>query len=114
MSAVHSDLAFVSRPGNGPGCGCTPGCNPGCHGSAMVFRSVWDRLCQQLFGATPPGMDSEDQLPDINIWKDGVVLVKDTYPYSFRVMTESGEVIPKPADVILYKGKYYVIGEVDE
>ena len=80
----------------------------------MVFRSVWDRLCQQLFGATPPGMDSEDQLPDINIWKDGVVLVKDTYPYSFRVMTESGEVIPKPADVILYKGKYYVIGEVDE
>lgn len=114
MSAVHSDLAFVSRPGNGPGCGCIPGCNPGCQGSAMVFRSVWDRLCQQLFGAIPPGMNSEDQLPDIEIWKDGVVMTKDTYPYSFSVMTESGEVTPKPNDVVLYKGKYYVIGAVDE
>lgn len=110
MSAVHSDLAFVSRPGIAPGCGC----NPGCQGSAMVFRSVWDRLCQQLFGAMPPGMNSEDQLPDIKIWKDGVVMTKDTYPYSFSVMTESGEISPKPNDVVLYKGKYYVIGAVDE
>ena len=108
MSAVHSDLAFVGRPGGNPGCGCNP-----CQGGTVVFRSVWDRLCQQLFGAIPIGMDSEDQLPDIEIWKDGVVMTKDTYPYSFRVMTESGEEIPKPADVVLYKGKYYVIGEVD-
>ena len=80
----------------------------------MVFRSVWDRLCQQLVGHMPVDMDSEDQLPDIEIWKDGVVMTKDTYPYSFLVMTEDGEVIPKPADVVLYKGKYYVIGAVDE
>ena len=78
----------------------------------MVFRSVWDRLCQQLFGATPPGMDSEDQLPDIEIWKDGVVMTKDTYPYSFSVTSSDGT--PKPGDVVLYKGKYYVIGAVGE
>ena len=109
MSAVHSDLAFVANPGaNRCGCGC------GYNNSPAVFRSVWDRLCQQLFGAIPPGMDSETQLPDINIWKDGVVMTKDTYPYSFRVMTSGGEVVPKPCDVILYKGKYYVIGAVDE
>ena len=78
----------------------------------MVFRSVWDRLCQQLFDATPPGMDSEEQLPDIEIWKDGVVLVDDTYPYTFKV-TSDGESSPKPSDVVLYKGKYYVIGEVE-
>lgn len=107
MSAVHSDLAFVGNPG---GCGC----KPGCQGGGMVFRSVWDRLVQQLFGATPPGMDNEDQLPDIDIWKDGVVMTKDTYPYAFSVMTSDGEALPKPGDVILYKNKYYVIGAVDE
>ena len=110
MTAVHSGLAFVGDAnGNVHECGC--GCQ---QNSKMIFRSVWDRLCQQLFGSIPLGMDSEDQLPDIEIWKDGVVMTKDTYPYSFTVMTESGEVIPKPADVVLYKGKYYVIGAVDE
>lgn len=79
----------------------------------MVFRSVWDRLVQQLFGATPLGIDSEDQLPDIRIWKDGVTLVDDSYPYTFRVMTPTGEQ-PRPQDVVLYKGKYFVIGAVDE
>lgn len=108
MSAVHSDVAFVGRPGGAHDCGC---CNP-CRGGAMVFRSVWDRLCQQLFGALPTGMNAEDQLPDIQIWKDGVVMTKDTYPYSFRVTSSDGT--PKPGDVVLYKGMYYVIGEVDE
>lgn len=96
--AVCTDILYV-EPG-------------GCCKSRMVFRSVWDRLCQQLFGVIPPGMDSEDQLPDINIWKEGVVLVDDTYPYTFRVMAP-GEITPKPNDVVLYKGKYYVIGAVD-
>lgn len=107
MSAVHSDLAFVGRPGGDAGCGC---CNP-CKGGAYVFRSVWDRLCQQLFGSVPMGMNPEDQLPSITIWKDDVVMVKDTYPYSFRVTSASGS--PKPGDVILYKGMYYVVGTVD-
>lgn len=108
MSAVHSDLAFVGRPG-GHGCGC----NNGCHGGAMVFRSVWDRLVQQLFGATPPGMDNEDALPDIDIWKDGIVLQGGDNPYTFTVISDEDKA-PKPTDVILYKGKYYVIGAVDE
>ena len=107
MPAVHSDIAFVGRPGGNPGCGCNP-----CQGGAMVFRSVWDRLCQQLFGAIPIGMNSEDQLPSIEIWKDGVVMTKDTYPYSFRVTSADGT--PKPGDVVYYKGMYYIIGEVDE
>ena len=108
MSSVHSDLAFVSYPNMGNGCGC----NCDCKGTPMVFRSVWDRLCQQMFGAIPQGMDAEDQLPDIKIWQDGVVLEDDTYPYTFSVTTGAGE-SPKPQDVILYKGKYYVIGKVE-
>ena len=109
MTAVHSGLAFVGDADgnvNGYGCEC------GCQGSQMIFRSVWDRLIQQLFKATPLGMDSEDQLPSITIWEDGVELVSDAYPYSFHVTSESGNT-PKPNDVILYKGRYYVIGEVD-
>lgn len=97
--AVCTDLQFV-EPG-------------GCCRSRMVFRSAWDRLCQQLFGALPPGMDAEGQLPDIHIWTEGVTLVDDSYPYTFRVLTPSGS-SPKPYDVVLYKGKYYVIGAVDE
>ena len=78
----------------------------------MVFRSVWDRLIQQLFGVTPLGIDSEDQLPDIKIWEDGVELVDDSYPYTFRVTTDGEQ--PRPYDVVLYKQKYYVIGAVDD
>lgn len=108
MSAVHSDLGFVGRPGGGNGCGC----HSDCRGGAMVFRSVWDRLCQQLFGEIPPGMNAAAQLPDITVWTEGVSLVDDTYPYTFNVATD-GETSPKPSDVVLYKGKYYVIGEVE-
>ena len=100
MNATKSDLVFVGNHGN-CACSCTP----------QVFRSVWDRLCRQLFGAMPPDMASEDQLPDIDIWKDGVALQDDSYPYTF-VVTTDGESTPKHADVIEYKGKYFVIGEV--
>ena len=107
--AVCSDLAFVGNGGN-IGCGCNPTCTPGC--SATVFRSVWDRLCQQLFGAIPPGMDTEDILPDITIWDKGVVLVADENGnYDFTINSVSGT--PKAGDVILYKGKFYIIGEVE-
>jgi len=109
--AVCSDVAYANSSCRNPGCGCNATCAPGC--SATFFRSVWDRLCQQLFGAIPAGMNAEDQLPDITIWKDGVVLVDDTYPYTFRILSPAG-ISPKPCDVVLYKGKYYVIGAVDE
>ena len=96
--AVCSDIQYV-EPG-------------GCCRSRMVFRSVWDRLCQQLFGAIPPGMDTEDILPDITIWQEGVILQEEEGgEFSFTVTTSEGEA-PKPQDVILYKGKYYIVGEV--
>lgn len=103
MNATKSDLVFVDRNGVHCTCACTP----------EVFRSVWDRLCRQLFGAMPPDMDSEDQLPDIDIWRGGVAMVDDSYPYTF-VVASDGEAVPKQADVIEYKGKYYVIGGVKE
>jgi len=110
MSAVHSDLLFVQNGNGGQGCGC--GCNG--KGQTMVFRSVWDRLCQQLFGAIPPGMNTDDILPDITIWQNGVVLQdEEGGEFSFTVTTSDGEA-PKPQDVILYKGKYYIVGEVDD
>lgn len=105
MKATHSSLVFVDRDGAIP-CPCKcPG------GSQEVFRTVWDRLCRQLFEAMPVGMDPGDQLPDIDIWKDGVFLVDDSYPYTFIVASD-GENVPKRNDVIEYKGKFYVIGGV--
>ena len=101
--SVCNDMAYVQ----GGGCRCNGGTPP------MVFRSVWDRLCQQIFGAIPPGMDTENQLPDIEIWDESVVLVSENNgEFTFTVTTSSGKV-PKPTDVISYKGKFYVIGEVD-
>lgn len=97
--AVCTDIQYV-EPG-------------GCCRSRMVFRSVWDRLCQQLFGAIPPGMDTEDILPDITIWQEGVILQEEEGgEFSFTVTTSSEEP-PKAQDVILYKGIFYIVGEVD-
>lgn len=95
MKAVCTDLEYVKSL-------CPPG----------VYRSVWDRLVDQLFGLLPVGMNAEEQIPDIDIWKDSVVLVSDEYPYTFNVLTDD-EDLPKPGDAILYKGKYYIIGAVD-
>ena len=106
MKATHSSIAYVERDGKMPSpCQCPSG-------PVDTFHSVWDRLCRQLFGAMPPGIDSEIQLPDIDIWKDGVALIDDSYPYTFAVATD-GESIPKPDDVIEYKGMFYVVGQVD-
>jgi len=106
MIAVNTGITYVGSTGQATGCSCP------CPGSVEVFRSVWDRLCQQLFGATPPSIDTEDVLPDIDIWKGGVVMVDDgNYPYTFVVMCEGSDT-PKPSDVIQYKGKFYIIGEV--
>lgn len=97
--AVCTDIQYV-EPG-------------GCCRSRMVFRSVWDRLCQQLFGAIPPGMDTEDILPDVAIWDEGITLQEEEGgEFSFTVTTSSEEP-PKAQDVILYKGKYYIVGEVE-
>ena len=106
MSATNTSIAYVERDGKIPcRCQCASG-------EVNTFRSVWDRLCRQLFGAMPPGIDSEIQLPDIDIWKDGIALIDDSYPYTFVVASDDEEV-PKKDDVIEYKGKFYVIGEVD-
>lgn len=106
MSATHSDLIFVGNGGGGQcGCGCSQIATP------IVFRSVWDRLCRQLFEAMPPDMASEDQLPDIDIWKDGVALADDSYPYTFVVASDGTEA-PKQGDVIEYKNRYYIVGGV--
>ena len=98
--AVCTDIQYV-EPG-------------GCCRSRMVFRSVWDRLCQQLFGAIPPGMDTEDILPDITIWQEGVILQEEEGGVFSFTVTTSGEEAPKAQDVILYKGIYYIIGQVGD
>ena len=105
MNATNTGLVFVDHDGHKMPCGC------GCYGPTAVYRTVWDRLCQQLFGAMPPGIDSGDQLPDIEIWKDGVALTDDSYPFTFTV-TSYDDSVPKKDDVIEYKGRYYIIGEV--
>lgn len=102
--SVCTDLAFVERPAGNGKCCCK---------DRMVFRSVWDRLVQQMFGPFPPGMDTSDALPDITVWEEGVTLVQEQDgSYSFNVTTTDGS-SPKPYDAILYEGKFYIIGEVD-
>lgn len=95
MKAVDTGLDFVTQPS----CCCPSG----------IYQTVWDRLLQQMFGRIPPGMDTETILPSIRIWKDFVQKIDDT---TFSVL-DDGVNVPQPADVILYKGQYYIIGEVD-
>lgn len=92
--AVKSDLAYVKS--------CCP---------RGVYKSVWDRLCEQLFGAIPIGMNAEENLPNIDIWRNSVSLLSDTEPYSFTIVSEDTDT-PKPGDIIEYKGRYFIIGEV--
>lgn len=96
MKAICTDLAYAKS--------CCP---------KGVYQSVWDRLCERLFGALPPGMDSDSILPNVEIWKNGVIKQNDTSPYTFTVVSD-GEVAPKASDIILYKGQYYIIGAVDQ
>lgn len=97
MKAVSSDIDYVKS--------CCP---------PNVYRSVWDRLVKEIFGPMPIGMNGELQIPNIDVWEDGVERLNDSEPYSFTVTTEEGEDAPLPGDAILYKGVYYIIGEVDE
>ena len=107
MNAVNPSVAYVQYDGKSCGCEC------GYASQTTVFRSVWDRLCKQLFEATPPGIIPEDQLPDIDIWRTGIVLLDDSYPYTFAVATDGTE-IPKQCDIIEYKGMFFIVGEVDK
>lgn len=95
MGAINVDLAFVKKQ-------CPPG----------IYKSVWDRLVEQIFGAMPVGMNGELQIPNVDIWSNGVSLVSSEDPYSFTVMTDE-TYTPKPGDVVLYKGVYYIIGNVE-
>ena len=104
MKAVCTEVEPVERIDCG--CACTP----------VVYHSEWDRLCKVLFGCIPPGMDSERQLPNIGIWKDGVTLEGIASAgvrleeYSFTI-EEDEDSDPKQSDVIFYNGRFYVIGE---
>ena len=93
--AVSTDLAFVQH---GP-CGCPTG----------IYKSVWDRLIQQVFGIIPPDMDADRILPNVRVWKIGVSRINET---SFSVW-DDGVTVPKRGDFIYYKGQYYIIGDVD-
>lgn len=96
MKAVCSGIDYVK------GC-CPPG----------VYKSVWDRLVERLFGLpVPVGMNAEGQVPNIDIWKDGVSLVSSADPYSFTIVTDGSDT-PKTGDIVEYKGQFYIIGEVD-
>jgi len=93
--AVCTGLGYVNN-------GCPPG----------VYRSVWELLSAQLFGAMPQGLLRENNFPDVEIWKDSVIRENNEEPYVFSVMTD-GVSAPKKDDIILYKGKFYVIGAVE-
>ena len=105
MKAVCSEVSSVERDEYGRVC------------LPAVYRSEKDVLCRRLFGAIPPGMDSERQLPNIEIWEDDVILDgitsagNELEEYSFTI-AEDETTDPKHSDVIFYNGRFYVIGEV--
>ena len=95
MKAICAELSFIK-----------PGCPP------AVYRSLWDLLCKQLFDSFQIGLDTESTFPNVNIWKDGVALVSKDDTYTFIVADDAKEA-PQASDIILYKGKYYIIGSVE-
>lgn len=120
MEAIDTNLVFVGDGGSGCECCCPPPvilpvedvdeCDCCC--PQQVYHSVWDRLCRQLFDAMPQEITSEDQLPNVDIWMDGIALADGPYPYTFIVASD-GTNVPKPADIIKYRGAYYIIGTVE-
>lgn len=92
--AICTNIGFV-EPFNPPG----------------VYHSVWELLNARLFDAMPPGLLRENNLPNVDIWDDGIVRINDTEPYTFTIVTGESDA-PKKDDIILYKGKYYIIGAV--
>ena len=107
MWGVESDVTAVEPVETG----CVHKCAP------PVYRSPMAILCRALFGAIPPGIISENQIPNVDIWKDGVTLDGITAvgnkleEFSFTI-EEDNDSDPKPSDVIFYNGRFYVIGEV--
>ena len=109
--AVNEQLAFVN-PGFSPCAPCQPPCAPPCPPS--VYRSLWELLCQQLFGFIPPGMDPEDHFPSVKIWTCGIEKVsEDNGVFSFTIEAPEEVDRPKAGDVLFYKGVTYIIGDVD-
>ena len=80
------------------------------------FRTDETRLCDSLFTPVPPGLDPEDQIPSIRIWKDGVEMQSafddGKNEFTFTIEEDDENADPKVPDVILYNGQFYVIGEV--
>ena len=109
MKAVSSEITPVEPDEYGRPCKCKCG--------QAVFVSDLDRLCKLLFGALPLGVKSEHQIPNIEIWNDGVEMeggyrMDDDNPYTFTIEEDEEDPNPKKADVIYYKGRFYVIGDV--
>lgn len=107
MWGVESDVTAVEPVETG----CVRKCAP------PVYLPPVAVLCRLLFGVIPPGLDSERQIPNIGIWKDGVELESITptggqlEEYSFTI-EEDEESDPKQSDIVFYGGKFFVIGEV--
>lgn len=98
--AVDTDIAYVA-----------PTIPP------ALYKSLWDLLCNQLFGPTPVVIDTSATFPDIQIWwHQGTITMTETErPYTFTIEFESAPSrTPEGSDVILYEGKYYVIRSVSE
>ena len=88
-----------------------------CKCGDILLNTDIDRLVKLLFGRLPMGLIPERQIPDIAIWKDGVEMdggdrMDDDHPYTFTIEEDDAEPNPKKADFILYRGRFYVIGEV--
>jgi hypothetical protein len=91
------------------------GFNPGFPYPPGLYRSVWDLICNTLFVEAPIGLETEGLIPDVTVWYEEVITcTSDEYPYSFKIMLSSGDVIPKPSDIIFFKRNFYIIGSVSQ
>lgn len=98
MNAVDTELEYVKS------CTCSQG---------MVYQTLWDLLCNQLFTQVePPWIATDSTFESVRIWYDGqIVMTKTTQPYTFTIETDAEEP-PKANDVIYFGKDYYIIGAV--
>ena len=97
MKAIETDIAYVQT--------CTCPCT--------TFHTYWELLCNQLFVQTAPEISEEETFDEVRVWHDAdIAMTVTTSPYTFTITIEVGETAPQASDVLLYAGKYYIVGAV--
>ena len=101
MNAVNTELSYVQSST----CGC---------GRPIIYTTMWDILCNQLFTQLPPpGISEDGTFQEVKVWNEGTItMTKTTAPYTFTIVIDT-DTPPKASDIILFgQNSFYIIGAV--